>query len=75
MKFISNLGYLGGGTLVGEVEKGLQSFINVRLLIGARSREERKTIFCKLQNHLDLLFNLFVADVFSFTIIVCRLYG
>lgn len=55
MKFINNLGYLWWGTLVDEVEKKhLQCLIDIWLLIGARSLEEKKTIIGKLQNLQDL---------------------
>lgn len=54
MKCISNMGYFGGVTFVEEVKKKcLQRLIEVRLLIGTCSREEKKTIFIKLWNLRD----------------------
>ena len=51
MKFINNLGYIGGGILMEEVDKKcLKRIFNVQLLIRARSQEERKPILGKLQN-------------------------
>lgn len=49
VKFINNMGYLGGITSMAKADKkGLKCFIDILLLIRARSREERRIIFGKL---------------------------
>lgn len=49
VKFINNLGHLRGGTPIKEADKrDSQHLINVWLLIGTHSQEERKNIFFKL---------------------------
>lgn len=59
-----------------EIEKKrLQHLIDIRFLMGAHFREERKIVFGKLYNLWALLFTLHVLGVFSFLIIVYKLYG
>lgn len=72
MKFINNLGYIGGGISVEEVDKKrLKRLFNVQLLIRARSEEERKTIFSKLHNlRLSDIFGLHISDVSDLPIIM-----
>lgn len=49
VKFINNTGYIRRVTHVTEVnKKHLKRMINILLLVKARSREERRTIFSKL---------------------------
>lgn len=76
VKFINNLGHLRGGTPIKEADKrGLQHLIDVQLLIGTRSLEERKTFFVNSRTFTNFdIFNLHIQDTFALSIIVCMLH-
>lgn len=76
VKFINNLGHLRGGTPIKEVDKrGLQHLIDVQLLIGTCSPEERKTFFVNSRTFTNFdIFNLHIHDIFALSIIVCMLH-